>query len=306
LFSSKNINKIFLSKKSKFDIKDKTDLILSPEFYWVRIFTVPVKTAKEALEVLPTLFEDILPLATFSYKAIKLSDEKYLSFAYNNDEILEHIKKSNLTFTQIGSVYFAQTELKEFSSFSIENSTYTYSEDELLLKIPNAFIQDAVNIEDNLNNLSFSNEKVDLKFYSNILDIKYLYKFSFLFLLFIIINIFRYSTYDKNIDLVAAKIDKIKQSYNMPQTMIQTNSIINKLQRKAKYEIKITQAMSYVLDFKKSIKKGTIEKISFKNKTLIIDFIDIDSSEIKQYLQKKYNISRNINKNNLTRIEMKI
>ena len=92
----------------------------------------------------------------------------------------------------------------------------------------------------------------------------------------------------------------------MPKTMIQTNSIIEKLKKRVENEVKIRDALGHIFDFKSVIPKGTINKISLKNKIIIIDFINTDSSQIRNYLESKYGVIRDINKNNLTRIEIKL
>ena len=212
LFSSEKIGRIFLSKHSVFEIEQKVDVILSPEFYWIRVFEIPVKTEKEALEVVPTLFEDVHSFSEFSYKVINISHNKFMVFAYSNSEIIEFIKKANLSLSQIRLVYFAQTELKDFQDFSIFNDSYSYSDDGILLKLPNSLKQECISIEDKISALKLSNNNIDIKFYSNILDLKHLYKFSFLFIFFILMNLFRYFVYDKNIAGTYTEIDRIKKN----------------------------------------------------------------------------------------------
>ena len=81
-------SKIFLCSNTKIETSFKVDIILSPEFYWVRIFDIPVKNITQAKNVLPTLFEDIVDsISDLSYQVIKLEDNKYLCFAYINKRI---------------------------------------------------------------------------------------------------------------------------------------------------------------------------------------------------------------------------
>ena len=60
IVSNNKSTKIFLSSNTKIYETSKVDIILSPEFYWVRIFEIPVKNTIQAKAVLPTLFEDLL------------------------------------------------------------------------------------------------------------------------------------------------------------------------------------------------------------------------------------------------------
>ena len=86
----------------------KVDIILSPEFYWIRIFDIPVKNIAQAKAVLPSLFEDILlKVGELSYQVIKLEEGKYLCFAYINKKVFEAIKNSgiNLSLVKTNSGY---------------------------------------------------------------------------------------------------------------------------------------------------------------------------------------------------------
>lgn len=306
LLSSRNRIKIFLTKKSNLSIKKKIDLILSPEFYWVRIFEIPVSTSKEALGLLPTLFEDIVSLNDINYKVIKLSDNKFLSFAYSNSQILEYIKKANLRFSQIKSVCFAQTEFQEYDEFTIFDTLYSYSNDGILVKLPFGFVEEFIDIEDKLSTLKLSSSRVDIRFYSNILDVQYIYKLSSVLILIVFINIFRYFSYEKDINIVNSEIYNIKNRSSMPSTLIQTNSIINKFKNKLKNEIKLRYAMEYILNFKKVIKNGKITKISLRNRIISIDFIDVDFLDITKYINKKYTILKDKSRDNIIQIEIKL
>ncbi len=84
--SNKEVQKIFLTSNTEVvDFQKKIDIIISPEFYWVRKFEIPVKNETQARHVLPTLFEDIVnDDAILIYQVIKLEENKFLCFAYNN------------------------------------------------------------------------------------------------------------------------------------------------------------------------------------------------------------------------------
>ena len=74
------INKVFLTFNTKINETSKVDIILSPEFYWVRIFDIPVKTIKQAKDIIPGLWDDILTNSDqLSYKIIQYP---YLLFSY--------------------------------------------------------------------------------------------------------------------------------------------------------------------------------------------------------------------------------
>jgi len=80
-------NIIFLQKNKSYTINDTINLILSPEFYWVRIFDIPVDSKKEALATLPNLFEDFIVMVGYKFFLQKLSKHNYFGLTYNESEI---------------------------------------------------------------------------------------------------------------------------------------------------------------------------------------------------------------------------
>ena len=78
---NKKVKKVFLSLDTKIYETSKVDIILSPEFYWVRVFKLPVKSITQAKTVIPSLFEDlIVDNDKLSYYIIKIEENKYLCF----------------------------------------------------------------------------------------------------------------------------------------------------------------------------------------------------------------------------------
>ena len=155
IVSNNKNRKIFLSSNTKIYETSKVDIILSPEFYWVRIFEIPVKNTTQAKAVLPTLFEDLLLKVTdLSYQVIKLEENKYLCFAYINKKIFEAIKNSGINLSLVNGVYFAQNECKEFRQFCVEDKSFLYTNDEILVKVPNEVLSQKVEIDEFLQNIN--------------------------------------------------------------------------------------------------------------------------------------------------------
>jgi len=292
LISNKKLKRIFLTKKTKVDFKNKVDLVLSPEFYWVRKFEIPVKNEKEALKVLPTLYEDILPDEDFEYYCLKTDESKFICFAYNNNTILEHIKNSGLQLSQIRTVYFAQFQMESYESFEIDENAYVYEKD-ILIKIPKNMILDIESLSNELEGSQFNNHKINMKFYSNVINSKYIYSLVILLGLLVAINALRYYSFDKENNNINERISKIKKNKNMPKTNIQTKSILQSMKKKIDSEIELRKAVAYILTFKKSRDSERIEKISFKENKIKVIFSNSTWRKIKGHIEKKYKISSN-------------
>ncbi len=306
MLSSNKREKYFFSKSSQITSDSKVDLILSPEFYWVRVFAIPVKSKHDALDVVPTLFEDILPFGEFSYHVVKQEEDKYLCFAYENEIILEYIKKSNLNLSQISNIYFAQTEFKDVGRFSSNEDTFIYTQDAILIKVPSLLVEDTVNINEVLDTHKLTANKIKIKFYSSLINSKYIYTFVFIFAVLITLNTFKYLLYDKNISMLELKSAQVKKSYNLPLSMLETNSVVSKMKRKVIKGSKLRNSLDYVFDFNKRSSKGKLSRVSYSGNTMKLVFEDINYNQVKSYLAKKFKLIANSKNKNQSRFEIKI
>lgn len=285
---SNRIENVFLTSNKKINVSSNINIILSPEFYWVRIFNIPVKNITQARNVLPTLFEDILDnIKDLSYHIIKLEENKYLCFAYLNKTIYEAIKKSSIPLSFINSVYFAQNECKSFNQFKIDDKSFLYTDEDILIKVPNNILSnDTVLLEKDLNTLILSSNKVEIKLYNNPISSKQLYFLVGVFCIFLLINIFKYFDYKNEVSLLNNKIETIKTNTNLPISMIQTNSIIKKNKKKILVEIKKRNFIKYI--FKNS--KLNLYSLELERNIISLKFKNTNKTTVENYISKKYRI----------------
>ncbi len=285
---SNRIENVFLTSNRKINVSSNINIILSPEFYWVRIFNIPVKNITQARNVLPTLFEDILDnIKDLSYHIIKLEENKYLCFAYLNKTIYEAIKKSSIPLSFINSVYFAQNECKSFNQFKIDDKSFLYTDEDILIKVPNNILSnDTVLLEKDLNTLILSSNKVEIKLYNNPISSKQLYFLVGVFCIFLLINIFKYFDYKNEVSLLNNKIETIKTNTNLPSSMIQTNSIIKKNKKKVLVEIKKRNFIKYI--FKNS--KLNLYSLELERNIISLKFKNTNKTTVENYISKKYRI----------------
>lgn len=284
---SNNSNKIFLCSNTKVNVKGKLDIILSPEFYWVRIFDIPVKSVSQAKYVLPTLFEDILEnINDLSYQVIKLEDDKYLCFAYENKRIFEEIKKSGISLSSVNSIYFAQNECKDYTQFIVDSKSFLYTDDGILVKVPNALLSSPINLVDNYEKIELSSNKVDIKLYNNLLTSKQIYSIVAILLIVAFVNVFKIIDYKNETSLMEEKIEKLRSSSNLPSSMIQTNAILKKYKKIVSKEKNKREAIEYIL----SNKNFKLKNFSLEKNTLNLSFINTDKLKAERYISKKYKI----------------
>ena len=178
----------------------KVDIILSPEFYWVRLFDIPVKNIAQAKAVLPSLFEDILlKVGELSYQVIKLEEGKYLCFAYINKKIFEAIKNSGISLSLVNAVYFAQNECKDFKQFSVEDKSFLYTNDNILVKVPNEMLSEKMELNNFIENINFSSNKIDIKLYNNLLSSKQIKTVLIICFIISVVNFSKYFVYENEV-----------------------------------------------------------------------------------------------------------
>lgn len=290
---SNKIKKIFLYQNRKIKVDSKVDIILSPEFYWVRVFDIPVKSTTQARHVLPTLFEDILETSLeLSYQVQKLDENKYLCFAYSNKKIFEEIKKSGISISLVDGIYFAQNECKDFSQFKIDDKSFLYTPDNILVKVPNAIATQTVDLEENIDSIELLSQKVDIRLYNNILTSNQVYSIIAVLFILSLLNFYKLYDYKYEISNIDERIENIKQNGNLPLSMIQTEAIIKKYKNEVSLEIKKREALDYVLDNR----DFNFKNIELEKNVLTLSLINTDKRKAESYISKKYKIlSSNVN-----------
>jgi len=284
---SSNNKKVFLSTNTKITSIEKVDIILSPELYWVRIFDIPVKNITYARHVLPTLFEDILSdISELSYQVIKLGDNKYLCFAYINKTIYEAIKKSGISLALVDSVYFAQNECKNLEEFSFDNKSFLYTLDNILIKVPSSIALNSVDLNEHINKLELSSNKVDIKLYNNVLSTKQFYSILAIILCVCVINIYKVYDYKAEINELDKQIQIEKNLSNLPSSMLQVTSILNKYKSIANKDIQKRDFLEYLL----SNKTFKLNKINLNKNIVTLNFKNSDKVRVEKFILKKYKI----------------
>lgn len=281
-------SKIFLCSNTKIETAFKVDIILSPEFYWARIFDIPVKNITQAKNVLPTLFEDIVDsISDLSYQVIKLEDNKYLCFAYINKRIYEAIKDSGINLSLVNSVYFAQNECKDFKQFNVGDKSFVYTQDEILVKAPSALFKDNIDLNEHINEINLSSNKVDIKLYNNILSTKQIYFIMAICILLSLVNFAKIYAYKSESNNIIEQIETQKEQSNLPSSMIQVDSIINKYKTISKQEIQKREILEYVLQ-NSSFELNSIE---LDKDILVLNMKNRNKKRDEEYINKKYKIT---------------
>jgi hypothetical protein len=220
---------IFYTKDFNENINYPVDVILSPQFYWIKKIDIPIKNIFQAKRIAKNIFD---LEGDYIFDAFKIEDT-YYAIAIDKNLNLKIDKK------YIKSLRIAQKELYDYDCISINDKFMIKKINDIFF----CFLNDGscINkIDDVLKNIKLSN-------YSFSLDIINLDKFSFIIIIFSFISIIGYFVigtfiYKKELNLIERK--KIELSkYNLPLTMFQLNAIYENLKKIDNKQKKIKKAL---------------------------------------------------------------
>lgn len=261
-----------------FEKKEKVDIILSPSLYWVKKLKLPLNSAREVKKLLPSIFEDSIPEARYSYAAYKSEDE-YFVFAYEDKKIFDLLAQKEISYANVASVHFAQSEFVAFeSAIRINEKQCMYIKDELLVLAPSEWIQDKETLD--MRNLNLSNHTIKLEQFGHIVNKSTLYKIGVILVLLaliFIVEIFIASA--KKAQIIESK-EKIFAKHNLQPTMFQNRATLEKYTKINAQQQKIREYISYFL----GMKLGATEKIAlieYKNALLQVTISDVSKESSK-------------------------
>ena len=281
---SKSRQTILLDKELDLHVKkdSSVDIILSPTLYWVKKFKVPVGSNKEALKLLPSLFEEYLPSGEYSYFGYFEGDD-FIGFAYDKKIILALLKEKGVELSQISSLHFAQSEFKgSYLPYALDANRVLLMQEGIVLIMPKIFAKEAKKI--NLQEIILSShvEKLDYKRNVNISQ-KTLFLFSILMSILIGIDLIAWFMTSQKSMQIQMKRKKLFIEAKLPPTMIQNRSLLKKYEKiyQQQYILRDILHKLFLIDFTEN---EVISKIVYHNKKLILIFLNIKNKD--QLLRK--------------------
>jgi hypothetical protein len=248
---------------------EKVNIILSPSLYWVKKLPLPVNYIRDVKKLLPSIFEETLPVGNYSYSTYKSADE-FVIFAYEDKLILDAISKSGISSANIANVYFAQSELESIEGAVKINETQSlYVKDGIVVLVPCCWIEESGDLD--LSDIELSKHKIALQHYAHIVDNSSLYKIgAILLVLSVLIFAEYFITIQKTSETLALK-DEIFTKYNLKQTTMQNKSMLKKYKNIHETQIKLREATSFLLSFRLQ-EKEQLKRINLKGTALNAEF----------------------------------
>jgi len=266
------------------------DVILSPEFYWVKKVELPVKKISAAKKLSESIFEGSLPSGEFAYEVSKAGDD-FVIIAYDKEGISAEIAQKFIKDAKVSSIYFAQNEFADLEDCcGIDRNSSLVNLNGLIMQVPRVCTESKREIDSYLNNKKLSNKKITLGVLSSdVVETKELYLFAagvVILLASFVLDWYNYKSAALSLD---EKRAEIIASNNLPRTSIQLNSIKKSLTKTFKTQKKIRDEVFAFNSI--TLKSGEyIDSINATSKESVI-VIKVDSNareaEIKSQISKK-------------------
>ena len=278
---------ILYTKSFNEDIKEPVNVILSPEFYWIKKIEIPIKSLKDAKKIAKTLFK---LNGDYIYDAFEL-DGKFFALAYEKD------LKLTIPNQYIKSIRLAQIEFYNHECIDLDYGSLKKINDIIFYFPTKSGCEDIKNI---LPNLKLSNKTFNINKLQ--LDKGLVITLS---LIFILINaglLFKTFAINKDIQKIQNERSEFLQKHSLPLTSIQLSSILNNLKTTYKNQIKIKKDIEFIS--MTPLKKNEYFKdFSFDSKTYSVEIKT--SKNLDRYFQKRFKILNSSFSNGIYKASLK-
>jgi len=282
------LKNILYTKFFNENINEDVNIILSPQFYWIKKIDIKIKSLNEAKKIAKNIFD---LEGDYLFDAIKL-DNTFFAIAIDKNLELNIDKK------YIKSIHLAQIELFEYDEINIDNNHQLKKIEDILFCFP-SYNPNAKDIKDILKNIKLSKHSINL-FNSIELDKSIIFSLSAIFLFaFLSLSGLIFSYKQIQNELINQK-QQLKK-YNLPLTNIQLDSILSELEN--------IQFNNILL--KKDLKFFTKTPLSKDEKFLLIQTIQNGykikiktSKNLNNYFKQRFNIKSFSLKNSIYEAEL--
>jgi preprotein translocase subunit YajC len=205
---------IFYTKDFNEKIDYPVDIVLSPQFYWIKKIDIKIKNLYQAKKIAKNIFD---LEGDFIFDAFKI-DDNYFAVAINKNLDIKIDKK------YIKSLRLAQVELYKFDCLGVNENFSLKKIDDILFCLPKN--EDCKNINEVLNDIKLSKYTISLDTINLDKTSLILIFISFIFLIsYFLIGTF---SYKKDLALIEKKQKELSK-YNLPLTSFQLNAIYENL-----------------------------------------------------------------------------
>ncbi|NPA56092.1 MAG: hypothetical protein GXO40_06980, partial [Epsilonproteobacteria bacterium] len=254
---------IFYTKDFDEEITHPVNVILSPQFYWIKKIDAPVKNIFQAKKIAQNMFD---LEEEYIYEAINV-DNTFFAIAIKKDLSLKIDAK------YINAIYIAQSELHAYDCLNVSKNHSIKKIDGILFCFPSD--EKCQNIEDILPNIKLSKYAIRLKDDRFVLPIVALLLIN---IAFVITNI--------SIHLQANRLEEklvhLTTTNHLPSTSFELDSILSSLKKFDNAEVRLRKNLEFITNVPK-----TFISLSFDGKY----YVEIDTQDnMDKYFTKRFKI----------------
>ncbi len=293
LFQSK-ATPFFLDKNAAPQNKGTFDVILSPQYYWIKKISLPVKRESEAKKLAESVFEGTLPAGHYSYDVHKAEDGEFIIIAYHKETISEALNAHFTGNAEVKNVYFAQYACKGLDACcSIDDDGSLVNLGGLLMQIPRNCTDPKLTMEQFLKETKINATPVKLgSLDEEVIDRRTFIYLAATLLLFLFALSVEYIDYRQAAKKVQDRKEALIAQYNLPATTMQLESIKKRLFGIYKNQKKMRDAL-YAFSKVTLGKNEHIKMLDLGDKEATIEIV-LSSPErealVKSQIAKKFKI----------------
>jgi hypothetical protein len=294
--STSGAKTIFLDKNSRYNGGDqeRLNIILSPSYYWFKREVLPVKYVQQAQNLAPSQFDGVIDEGLYKYMAIKKEDLFWL-FAYDEALIGRKLKELNIKPSQVEAFYFAQNECETLDTpVRVDDERALVSNEGVISLMPLGYVHETLSMDSCLDGVHLSKHKVSLNLFQNsVLDEKWIYRFSAVSIVFIILFLVSYLLLKNDLKEVVTQQYALTQKYKLPQTSFQLNSLRRSLTSKEDRQIALRHSIKKLFTLPLQ-KDEYVKKFEMKSKSAVYEIVlntPKNAEKIKKELSKHFKIT---------------
>ena len=226
--------------------KEPLFLILSPDFYEIKIASIPVGTSDEALRYAPSYFETTD--RQIHYGAYRLEEGRYLLSVCQLERVRSHLETLNIEPSSIGRFVFAQEAFRvDLLPIALEDGSVLALSDGIVVKLPSHYVSEPIksDLKHSLKNLLPCLPSFTADMHKGGVPTKTTLMMTSILSLVIVLNfliqgLFSYRAGDK----ITQQQEEMKMTNHLPATQMELDTLAKTWENKENEQIKLRKIIA--------------------------------------------------------------
>lgn len=281
----------FVTKNFNVNLHEKSDIVLSPEFYWAKRVSLNVKFKHEVKKMAASIFSDLLPKGDFEYKVLKLGPKNYIIIAYDLEFIQKELVRLGVDMLYIDKIYTAQSELlHDENDLKVDDDYGLVSKDKIIAYLPLQYLNAHNDVHSFIEGKKLSYDYIySHKLQKNSINPKQINLIALILVFCVSIITLDYIKLEQEKSFFQEQKDHFITSNNFPRTKLQIKSMQDELALVDAMQHDIRESILYINKFK--LNKSEYFSMMKLEKNKMTYKIQLDDKKreslLKSYVSKK-------------------